>query len=345
MSEVVVPDSVLRAYGLVGARVRAVSIGWINRTFVAESDGAAVVLQRLHPIFGGEVNLDLDAITTHLDARGLETPRLVRAVDDRPFVESEGVWRALTFLPGRTLDALDPTLARSAGDLAARFHRALSDLEHTFHFTRPGAHDTRAHLEALRAAHEAGLAHPRRPQIERICGDILEAGARLPSISGLPSRIIHGDLKATNLLFEEGSDVARAIVDLDTLAHGTIAVELGDALRSWCNRTSEADPEARFDVEIFAAAIDGYAAGSQGFLTPDEIGSIVDGVEVLCVELASRFAKDLYEDRYFGWDPARFETRVDHNLARCHAQLGLGRSVRTQRDALRAAVDRAFRSR
>jgi Ser/Thr protein kinase RdoA (MazF antagonist) len=335
-----VPAAVRDAYGLADAPAERVSVGWINRTFVVPREGARFVLQRLHPVFGGAVNRDIDAITRHLEARGVCTPRIVPTRAGRLWVEADGVWRMMTFVEGRTLDALDPHLARAAAALVGRFHAALSDLEHAFAFTRPGAHDTPAHLAKLRRLRDP--AHPRADAILPLADAVLEAAEGLPAIGALPTRIIHGDLKATNVRFEPDADRARALVDLDTLAHGTVAVELGDALRSWCNRTSESDPGARFDAEVFEAAMEGYATGAPGLLTDDEIDAIVPGAETIALELASRFAADLHEDAYFGWDETRFASRFEHNLARVQAQLGLALSVRARREELGALARRAF---
>lgn len=338
MSDDPIPTVVREAFLLGGARAQPVAIGWINRTLIVDRGADRLVVQRLHPTFGGAVNLDVDALTAHLAAKGLTTPRLVRTTDGRAFVEHEGVWRALTFVEGRTLSSLDPAHARGAARLLARFHRALADADHTFHFTRPGAHDTPAHLAKL----ERLLEGPVDPRLAPLADAILARGRALPDLTGLPIRIIHGDPKATNVLFEHGSPAARALVDLDTLAHGTLAVELGDALRSWCNATDESDGGARVDAAIFESALEGYAEGAAGTLDDAEIDAIVPGVETISLELASRFAADVIEDRYFGWDASRFPSRVEHNLARTRAQLALAESIDAQRASLDAIVRRAF---
>lgn len=332
-----IPAAVCAAYELDDEAPTAISVGWINRTFVAKRGGAPLVVQALHPIFRGEVNLDIEAITARLAARGLETPRLVRTAGGAPWIEADGVWRALTYVEGETHASLTPTQAREAAALVGRFHRALEGFEHTFHFSRPGAHDTPKHLAKLRGLLDAAPDHEDAP----LARAVLDAAASLPTLPPLPTRIVHGDLKATNLRFD--GDRARCLLDLDTLAHGSLAVELGDALRSWCNASNEADPEARFDPTIFAAALEGWAPVVRDLVTEAERRSLVGGVETITLELASRFAADLFEDRYFGWDEARFDSRRAHNRARTHAHLSLARSLRAQRDALEARVERAFR--
>jgi hypothetical protein len=62
------------------------------------------------------------------------------------------------------------------------------------------------------------------------------------------------------------------------------------------------------------------------------------GLETVCIELAARFAVDAFDDRYFGWDPARFPSRRLHNLVRARGQLALGVDVRAARQDALAAV-------
>ncbi|MBX3270773.1 MAG: phosphotransferase [Sandaracinaceae bacterium] len=336
-----IPAIVREAYGLEGATLTPIATGWINRTLLVERGAERFVLQRLHPVFSGEVNRDIDAITRHLAGQGLVTPRIVRARDGALWVEAERPWRALSYVEGETLDTLGtPARARSAGALAGRFHRALAGLEHTFAFTRPGAHDTALHLAKLRRvrAQRWALAADERARADALADAVLAYA--LPSIGPLPTRIVHGDLKATNLRFE--GETAIAVLDLDTLAHGTIPVDLGDALRSWCNPRDESDRASRFDATVFAAAIEGYASATRGWLAPEEARAIVPATETIALELAARFAADVYEDAYFGFDAIRYPSRRAHNLARVEAQLALAGSIRDQAVVLEALVESAY---
>jgi hypothetical protein len=126
---------------------------------------------------------------------------------------------------------------------------------------------------------------------------------------------------------------AIALVDLDTLGHQTLAFELGDAMRSWCNPHGEDAGTITFDLDIFAAAIAGWSDVAGALFDDAERASIVIGLETVCIELAARFTTDVFDDRYFGWDAARFPSRRAHNLIRAHGQLALGRAVSAARDA------------
>lgn len=338
-----VPPEVVSAFGLGGAQLRPIAVGWINRTLAVEQGERRAVLQRLHPVFRGEVNDNIDACTRHLAERGVPTPRVVPTAEGETWIEAhDGPWRMLTWVDGATHAAL-PSLAhaRAGGRFVARFHRALSDLDHTFAFTRPGAHDTEAHLAKLRRLRASDEGFPERDHADAVADAVLEAAEACPGFAREPRRVVHGDLKLTNLLFRddapEGPEVA-ALVDLDTLARGSLAIDLGDMLRSWCNTGDEADAEARVDAGVFEAAMGGYLEVAGEWLTDAERDAVVPALETLCVELASRFAADLYEDAYFGFDASRFPTRRAHNLARARAQLALGLDARRQRARLMEAM-------
>ena len=339
----VVPPSILAAYGWSDAAITPITIGLINQTFRVEvTSGARFVLQRLHPVFAPEVNLDIDTITTHVEARGLTTPRLVRTRESSTHVMDEEArpWRALTFVDGRCVSEIRSTsLARAAGALAGRFTRATFDLDHRFAFTRSGVHDTAAHLARLARALESPPTHENAEALS-IAAEILAQARELPRVDHLPTRIVHGDLKASNLLFAHDRDEGICLVDLDTMAHGTVATEMGDALRSWTNPKGEDDTRGEVDVSLFEAAVSGYLAETEGLLTSDERSAFAPGLETIALELSSRFCLDAIEDRYFGWNAAKYPSRRAHNVVRARSQLSLSRSARDHRAELDAVVAR-----
>jgi Ser/Thr protein kinase RdoA (MazF antagonist) len=324
-----------------GAVARRAPTGLIQLTFlVALVDGRQVVVQRMHPIFGAAVLDDIDAVTAHLERSGMATPRPFRTPEGALCVsDADGrLWRVLTFLEGHTVDRVErPALAGEAGGLVARFHRAMDGWAREFSFVRAGVHDTAKHLGRLEAALAAGGEGPRQ------LGEAILAQAHaLPPLAGLPRRVAHGDLKISNVLFQGGQAVA--LLDLDTLGRMSVAYELGDAWRSWCNPLGEDVEATRFDLDVFAAAVRGYAAGAGGLLAREEIDALVPGVETVCVELAARFCVDAFEDRYFGWDPARFPSRREHNRVRAAGQLELARAVAAARGDAERIVLAAFTS-
>jgi Ser/Thr protein kinase RdoA (MazF antagonist) len=343
------PAEVLAAYaGFESATARPYGRGLINDTFLLASPAGRCVLQRLHPVFGPEVHHDIEAVTAHLARKGVVTPRLIPTRDGALWVERPGdgraeVWRAQTFVPD--LDTYDRLAtdahAHAAGALVGRFHRALSDLEHEYRFVRAGVHDTPAHLAALAAAVAASPGHRLYEAVAPLADDILAAGRALPDLAALPRRHAHGDLKLSNLLFD-ASLQGVCLVDLDTVGRMSLAFELGDALRSWCNPAGEDDTDCAISAERVGLAVSGYASAARGLVAPEEAASLVDGLATICVELAARFAADALRERYFGWDPTRHPSRGAHNLVRARGQWSLARSVLRDRAALQARVDAAL---
>jgi Ser/Thr protein kinase RdoA (MazF antagonist) len=339
----VIPIEVAAAWGWETAEIAALPGGLINSTYTVRVAGEpTAVIQRLHPVFGATVNLDIEAVTAHLASKGLPTPRLVRTVRGDAWFEHDGrVWRALSWVDGISVHAVpDPSWAEAGGELVGRFHRALVDLDHIYAFARAGVHDTEAHLARLRAHVEPGT----DAEAVALGREILEAATGLPAMPAVPRRHCHGDLKISNVMFVVPPSPTlsnprpvrgHALVDLDTVGLQTMAYELGDAMRSWCNPHGEDAASVTFDLAIFAAAIRGFRSVADPIVTRDERIAIVVGLETVCIELAARFAVDVFRDDYFGWDASRFPSRRAHNLVRARGQLALGLAVRARRrDAL-----------
>jgi Ser/Thr protein kinase RdoA (MazF antagonist) len=342
--DLVPPARVLAAYDLEPKSLVRATSGLMNPTWYADSQGgAALVLQRVNPIFSAEVNIDIAAVTEHLAAKGLLTPRLVPARGGDLWLEHDGVWRVLTRIEGVCLDALErPAQARAAGCIVAEFHRAVSDLDHRFRNRRLGVHDTARHLRILREALVEHRKHRHFDVIEPLAERVLETAASLPPLTASRDRIVHGDPKISNLLFARDTDRALCLIDLDTLAHMPVALELGDALRSWCNPATEDAASARFVRSFFEAAIEGYAEAAQGFLTPAEWSEIPRGALTITVELAARFCADALRESYFGWNRARYESASAHNQARTRGQLLLAQGIRDELAALEDFTARVF---
>lgn len=332
-----VEKHVAAAWTLAPDSIRPLGTGLINRTWLARArNGAWRVLQQLNPMFPPEVMEDIAAVTAHLAARELLTPRLVPDRDGRLWLpDPNGAWRVLTYIPGQVLDTIaNRVQAGEAGRLLASFHRALDDLDHVFRHVRPPVHEPARHLGDLARALEAHRDHRLYDAAAPLAYDIFAAAAALPPLPLTPARVVHGDPKISNLVFAADGNRALCMLDLDTLGRMALPLELGDALRSWCNVASEDDPRGRFSAELFGAAIRGYGAVAEGWLRPDEAGAVVDATAVIQVELAARFCADGLNERYFGWNPALFPHRGEHNLARARGQLNVHRSLLAQRDRL-----------
>jgi Ser/Thr protein kinase RdoA (MazF antagonist) len=326
--------------GLDGATVAPLGAGLINQTYLVSRQAARFVLQRLSPIFSPAINGNIDAVTRRLASLGMLTPRILPTRDGQLAIdlgEGQGLWRLQTYVDGASFDVVQsPAQARAAGALVACFHRALDGFEHGFVGMRTGVHDTPKHQANLQAAVAEGAGHRLHSQVRSLAGDLLAAAAHMPALPNLPNRVCHGDLKLNNILFAgptaPASEQALCLIDLDTVGPMALAHELGDAWRSWCNRSPEDARPARFDLEIFRASFEGYRDGLGRPLSADERRACLHGVEWISLELAMRFAADALRESYFGWSRDRYPGRGEHNLARAQGQWALHQAVCATRE-------------
>jgi Ser/Thr protein kinase RdoA (MazF antagonist) len=338
-----IPDAVLAEYGLESAQISAFGNGLINQTYRVQSGPQeSYVLQCVNAIFPPEVNRDIDLVTRRLTAEGLLTPSIVPTRQGALWVELEqDVWRLLTYIEGTSHEALSGAKqAREAGALLARFHRAVADIEHRFANLRLGIHDTAKHLRFLEETLTKKTEHPRYGDIKKLGREILDVAASLQKLPPLPDRVVHGDPKINNIIFESGTDSALCLIDLDTIARMPLPLEFGDAFRSWCNASGEDGREGEFSAELFAPAVEGYADVARGWVTAREWSAIVPATEIILVELAARFCADALNESYFAWDPGNFVSRSEHNIVRATNQLNVARSLARQRKKLEKIVER-----
>ena len=127
------------------------------------------------------------------------------------------------------------------------------------------------------------------------------------------------------------------VIDLDTIGPSTLAVELGDAWRSWCNPAGEDNPDAVcFSIEAFSASAAGWLEGWSSVGVPisaDEKQSLVPGIERICLELSARFCTDSLKNSYFKEDLQRHPVVGTHNLIRAKSQLRLAREAKSNAES------------
>jgi Ser/Thr protein kinase RdoA (MazF antagonist) len=320
--------------------VRRASSGLMHGTWLVEAEGGKFVLQRLHhKLATPEILSDFKAVTEHLAARGVLAPRLVATETGEGVAEDEGRWwRLATYVEGETHDAVQtPEQAEEGARALARFHRAMQDIDHHFQSQHP-LHDTEGHLRRLREA----AARPEFAEAKAaIADEISEVDAQLSRMllpPELPRRVVHGDPKISNVLFQ--GDRAVGLLDLDTCTRHTVLVDLGDAVRSWCRDGTE-DERHHFKLERFEAILRGYAAEGPplGALERRHLG---EAGRLITLELASRFLRDVLEDEYFAWDERRFPDRRTHNRARGRAMLYLANDMARWQPEIDAMVVKYF---
>jgi Ser/Thr protein kinase RdoA (MazF antagonist) len=232
-------------------------------------------------------------------------------------------------------------MAASAAAIVARFHATLLDFNYAYKSPRSGVHNLPRHVANLESALASHPEHPLWGQASALAEKLLHHAKSIDSLSALPARHCHGDLKWSNVLFDSQKQ-AIGLCDLDTLCLASWPIELGDAFRSWCNRTTEDTPASHFDNDFFRASVAAYAHIAKAFWSRSEVDALVMGVLNVTLELACRFCADIVNESYFGFDRASFARAGEHNILRTRSQLALFESALSQRTELEAIVLRAF---
>jgi len=332
--------------------------GLINDTFLVtagEAGGERFVLQRINRrVFPepGRIMENLRVLLNHVGerqaggdpARDLRFPEIRLTRDGSAFcVDGEGgFWRALSFIPNaRSRNALqDFAQAEQVGYALGRFHALTSDLDPaSLHDTLPGFHVAPRYLARFDRVVAGGPGTPSSAEL-RFALDFVAARRSAFAVleeAKLPLRIIHGDPKLNNVLFDEQSGRAASLIDLDTAKPGLVHYDLGDCLRSCCNRAGETPNDASgiaFDLDVCRAILRAYFAEVGAFLTAAERHYLYDAIRLLPLELGLRFLTDHLEgDLYFKVE------RPGQNLERALVQFRLAESVETQEKLIRSLID------
>lgn len=142
----------------------------------------------------------------------------------------------------------------------------------------------------------------------------------------IPIRVTHNDTKLNNVMFDELTNRALCLIDLDTVMPGTVLYDYGDALRVGASTTAEDDPNidhVDFDLKKFIAFSLGFLEQSIYRLSLTEFELLADSVFIITMECGIRFLTDyLANDVYF------LTYYPEHNLIRAKNQFQLAKKIK-----------------
>lgn len=338
-------QNAVRAFAIEGELNGTESLhrGHIHDTFVSTWTDASGTSKYLHQRINDNVFRDVEGlmhnverITRHLadtspkatsDLTALE---LVKTREGAAYLRwHDGPWRTYHYIRGTTSydRPRDPSMAHEAarafGDFLARLESLpASELCETI----PKFFCSPYRLEQLDAARRAdavgrvALAGQELAIVDarRALVPVMEDGLADGTI---PSRIVHGDTKLNNVLFDRESGRPRCIVDLDTCMPGYALYDFGDLVRFTAATVAEDEQDLALvglDLDLYRALYDGYLAGAGNALSALEQSLMPTAARLVTLTLGMRFLADyLAGDVYFKTD------YDDHNLVRARVQLRL----------------------
>ncbi|SJM95603.1 Aminoglycoside phosphotransferase [Crenothrix polyspora] len=303
--------------------------GLINDTYRVTTNTHSFVLQRINrQVFAHpeQIMANLIMLNQHVQQKvhadlKLQMPAILPTHGGSVLHQDENqdYWRALTFIEKtESLEAIRTIAdAEQIGFALGHFHYLLSDLYPALlQDTLPGFHIAPAYLKQYRSISQYTKLKPDSYCAEFIdkfqsLAEDLESAKR----QGLLTlRVIHGDPKINNFLFDTNSQRIISLIDLDTVKPGLVHYDIGDCLRSCCH---DIDTNS-FNLDIAAAILKNYLAETAHFFTEYDYQYLYPAIRLIPFELGLRFYSDYLDGNHY------FKvTDSEQNLHRAIAQFSL----------------------
>ncbi|MCP2727876.1 phosphotransferase enzyme family protein [Limnofasciculus baicalensis] len=351
-------------------QVKPFGSGNINDTFLVILDSARerhFILQKINTQVFPKPQLvmeNISTVTQHISNRLKQTPlnrrwevlRVLPTKENRDYYQDNdgSFWRGISFIDNsQSFDTIrDIEQAKEIGYGLGTFHNLISDLSpEKLADTLPGFHITPLYLEQYNQV----LAKTNLPKSVEVnygldfVGDASGGRSHRTSLSHilenakaegkLPLRLMHGDPKINNVLFDTTTNQAVSVIDLDTVKPGLIHYDIGDCLRSGCNPVGEETQEwetVLFDPDLCQGILQGYLSIAKAFLTENDYIYIYDAIRLITFELGLRFFTDYLSGNVY------FKVKYpEHNLVRALVQFKLTESIESQEATIRSIINDA----
>jgi len=350
------PESVVHQFKLPydDFSIQPISSGLINDTLLISSkktpENERFVLQKINKtVFNQPDKLmnNLIRINRHLEIKAAAHQQLIPSkkgllyfVDD-----NSDYWRVTKYLENtRTLFSTDdPEIAYEAATNYGKFLHDLHDLNPAeICETIANFHNYKNRIVQLTDAIKSNVADRLRyAENERdIVHNKLHLIERYYNLN-MPIRVIHGDTKITNILFDAHSYKGKLVIDLDISMPASILYDYGDMVRSFTNTLEEDNPALDLiDVkrDIFEHLTRGFLQSTSSFATETEKANLLLGAKLVILIQAIRNLTDyLKGDVYYKIDYDR------HNLHRAQNQLTFLSAVEKRETELQKMIDKHTR--
>lgn len=323
--------------------------GLINDTFLVDTASELFVLQRINRRVFAEPKLIManlivlnDFISQQDEIRlKLRIPAIVKTISGQPFLQdAEGdIWRALEYLYNTASfeAAADIAQAGQVGFALGYFHRLVGGLSvDSLHDTLPGFHVTPNYVLHYRQV--CAISADRNSAEARYCADFIDSRHEFAGVledaklRGLLNvRVIHGDPKLNNFLFDRETHRVAGLIDLDTVKPGLVHYDIGDCIRSLCHIESSDE----FDLAICEAALTQYLAEASAFFNENDYRYLYPAIRLIPFELGLRFFTDyLSGNVYFK------VTEPEQNLRRAVAQFRLCENIERLKTPIEKIIEK-----
>jgi len=321
--------------------------GHINLTLLVTTTEKRYIMQKMNTrVFTDPDSLmaNICGVTEHLAARGIETLNVIPTKDGQPYLKDEACYRVYDFIENTVTyqKVTDKEVFKNSGKAFGEFQNYLAEFDASkLTETIKRFHDTPKRFADFKQALEADVCDRAKDCQEEINFILSHENTYGIAMEGLktgklPLRVTHNDTKLNNILMDEKTGEARAVIDLDTIMPGSMLFDFGDSIRFGASTAAEDEKDldkVHFDISLFKAYADGYCAAVKDSITPYEAELLPYGSYLMTIECGMRFLTDyLSGDTYFATKYA------DHNLVRCRTQIRLASEMESQFEEMKAIV-------
>jgi Ser/Thr protein kinase RdoA (MazF antagonist) len=310
--------------------------GFINDTYLVTTDAKPFVLQKINRhVFPNpeQIMANLMVLNQHIKQTSnaditLRIPQLLKTETDSNFFRDSfgDYWRALSYIENtESLETISNLAqAQQVGFALGQFHRLTYTLDSVkLYDTLPGFHITPGYLDHYQQV-KSRAKIPKDTycanfiaRFQHIVNDLETAKEQ----SLLSIRVIHGDPKLNNFLFDKNSQRIVSLIDLDTVKPGLIHYDIGDCLRSCCHDTATDE----FNLKICRVLLTSYLTEMDKFFSTSDYQFLYPAIRLIPFELGLRFYTDYLEGNHY------FKvTEPKENLQRATGQFLLCTSVMAQ---------------
>lgn len=312
--------------------IRPYGEGHINVTLLVTTDKKRYIMQKINM----RVFPDTDAlmrnicyVTEFLAKQGIETLHVIKTKTGETYLKGSESYRVYDFIENTVTyqTVTDENVFRNSGKAFGEFQNYLAAFDASlltetiarFHDTPKRFNDFKTAL----AADVKGRAKDCQKEIDFILRHENTYSKVVDGLKdgSLPLRVTHNDTKLNNILMDERTNEARAVIDLDTIMPGSMLYDFGDSIRFGASTAAEDEKDlekVHFSTAYFKAYAEGYVGAVKNSITKKEAELLPYGAYLMTIECGMRFLTDyLSGDTYFA---TKYE---GHNLVRCRTQIRL----------------------
>ena len=315
--------------------------GHINETYLVVTDkGVKYILQKINDRIFRDVPAlmnNIRLVTAHVAEKVREAGgdvergalQIIPTRNGEAYLRNNsGYFRMYVFIDRATSHQIvtDPKQFYESAVAFGTFQNYLSDFDAAvLSETIPNFHNTVKRFENFKNSLKADK-HGRAASVQReidfvlarekYCGRIAE----LLNSKEMPLRVTHNDTKLNNVMLDDATGKACAVIDLDTVMPGSSCYDFGDSIRFGCNSGAEDERDlskVNFRSDLFVIYLRGYLSALKS-ITQIELDNLAFSAILMTYECGMRFLADhLDGDIYF-----RIH-RESHNLDRARTQFKL----------------------